>query len=105
MLIYLLSANFIGLFIWHKINRTILNFFKVGEKPQSVTILRGTDPLNRTLTVTWQPPAGPKTFVADCEHEYIVTLKNTKDPNDIQTGIVAGKSNLNEPLRFVSILS
>ena len=70
----------------------MLKIFTVAEKPESVSIHRGIKQTNINLTVSWQPPLGPKTFVANCEHEYIVTLVNSKDPNDRKTATVPGTS-------------
>ena len=55
-----------------------------------MTIDRGKDPMNRTLTVNWDFPAGPKNFVVDCAHEYVVTLTNSKNPMDNFTHTVSG---------------
>ena len=56
-----------------------------------MTIIRGQDPINRTLTVTWLPPPGPKNFVGDCMHEYIATLSRDIIDEEIITHVIPGR--------------
>ena len=52
---------------------------------------RGNNPLNRSLTVRWDPPISPETFATDCLPEYLVHLIHSEKGIN-RTEIVEGDS-------------
>ena len=55
-----------------------------------MTITRGQDPFNRSLTIHWTGTDGPKNFQADCPHEYNVTLWNAEILDQRITQVIPG---------------
>ncbi len=57
------------------------------NEPENVRVQRGTNPKNRTLTVTWDPPKDPRNFVTDCSPGYLVTLYSSADDSTLSENI------------------